>query len=52
MVLHNFLRSTVTEQITFDQGDSNSIPEFERLMDCYCQALVSKLETLDTITFT
>ena len=27
-------------------------PRFERTMDCCCQVLVSKLETLDAITFT
>ena len=46
------LCSTVTSQITFDQRDSKSIPTFERAMDHCRQALVSKLETLDTITFT
>ena len=39
------------KQITFDQRDSNLSPKFERAMDRRCQALVSKLETLDTITF-
>ena len=46
MVSHDLSRSIVTNQITFDQQDFHSTPEFERA----CQALVSKLETLDTIT--
>ena len=46
------LPSTVTNQITFDQQDFHSAPEFKRTMDRRCQALVSKLETLDTISFT
>ena len=36
MVSHDLLRSTVTNQITFDQRDSNSIPDFERAMDLRC----------------
>ena len=52
MVSHDLPRSTVTNQITFDQQDFHSTPEFERAIDRRCQALVSKLETLDTITFT
>ena len=46
MVSHDLLRSTVTNQITFDQN-------FELAMDRCCQALISKLamETLDTISF-
>ena len=52
MVSHYMLRSVVTNQITFDQQDSNSVPHFERAIDRHCQALVSNLETLDTITFT
>ena len=52
MVSHDLLRSTVSNLITFDQRDSKSIPTFERAMDRCCQALVSKLETLDTITVT
>ena len=52
MICHLDLpRSIVTNQITFDQQDSNSIPDFERAMDPSCQTLVSNLETLDTITF-
>ena len=46
MVSHDLPCSTVTNQIAFDQRDSNMIPEFERTMDRRCQALVSKLETL------
>ena len=54
MVSHDFLRSTVTNQIAFNQRDSKSISNFERAMDRCCQALVSrfflvsKLETMDT----
>ena len=40
-------RSTVTEQIAFDQRDLHSTPVFERAMYRHCLALVSKLETLD-----
>ena len=40
----------MTGQIPFDQRDLNSTPEFEPAMDRHCQVLVSKLETLDTIT--
>ena len=46
MVSHDLSRSTVTEQIAFDQRDLHSTPEFERAMDRRCQALVSKFETL------
>ena len=46
MVSHYLLRSTVANQITFDQRDSTSILKFERPMDRCYQALVSKLETL------
>ena len=52
MVSHDLLRSTVTNEIAFDRRDSNAFPKFERSMDLCCQALVSKLETLDAITFT
>ena len=52
MVSDDLLRLTVTKQITFDQQDLNSTPDFERAMDRRCQGLVSKLETLDTIIFT
>ena len=52
MVSYDLLRSAVTNQTTFDQQDSNLVPHFERAIDRHCQALVSNLETLDTITFT
>ena len=52
MVSYDLPRSIVTNQITFYQQDSNSIPDFERAMDPSCQTLVSNLETLDAITFT
>ena len=52
MVSHDLLCSTVTKQIPFDQRDSNLIPKFERAVDRRCRVLVSKLEPLDTITFT
>ena len=50
LVSHDLLRSMVTNQIAFDQQDLNSTPAFERATDRRCQGLVSKLETLDTIT--
>ena len=50
MVSPELSRSAVTNQIAFDQRDFRSTFEFERTMDRRCQALVSKLETLDTIT--
>ena len=43
MVLHDLSRSTITNQIAFDQRDLHSTPEFERAMDHRCQAQVSKL---------
>ena len=46
MVSHDLPCSIVTNQIAFDQRDSNTIPEFECTIDRRCQALVSKLETL------
>ena len=54
MVSHNLLRLrlTVTKQIAFYQQDFHSIPEFEHAVNRRCQALLSKLEILDTITFT
>ena len=52
IVSHDFLRSTVTNQIAFDQRDFQSISIFERTMDRCCQVLVSKSETLEPITFT
>ena len=51
-VSHHLLRSTLTNQFPFDQQDSNMFPKFERTMERCCQTLVSKLETLDAITFT
>ena len=44
MISHDLARSAVTNQIAFDQRDLQSTPEFERTMDCRCQAMVSKLE--------
>ena len=52
MVSYDLLCSIVTNQIAFDQRDLHSTPEFERTMDHCCHALVSKLETKGTITFT
>ena len=52
MVSYDLPRSMVSNQITFDPHNSNSFPDFERVMDRGCQMLVSNLETLDTITFT
>ena len=52
MASHDLLHSTVTNQIACNQRDLYSTPELERMMDCRCQVLVSKLETSDTITFT
>ena len=46
------MKTVVTNQTALDQWDLHSIAEFERTMDRRCQALVSELETLDTITFT
>ena len=37
-------------KVAFDQSDLHSTPEYECRMDCGCQVLVSRLETLDTIT--
>ena len=51
MVSHDLLRSTVTNQIAFDRQGSNIFRRFERTIDCCCQALVSKVETLDALTF-
>ena len=45
MVSHDLPRSTVTNQIAFDQRDLHSTPEFERVLEHRCQVLVSKLET-------
>ena len=52
MVSHDLPRSTVTNQIAFDQQDLNALPDFKLAMDRRCWALVSNLETRDTITFT
>ena len=52
MVSHGLPCSTVTNQTALDQQDLYSTPEFQRAMERRCQALISKLETLDTITFT
>ena len=52
MVSHGLLRSMVTNQFPFDRRDENTFPKFGRTMHHSCQALVSKLETLDTFTFT
>ena len=49
MVSHELLRLTVNNQIAFDQRVSTSIPKPDGLL---LPELVSKLETLDTITFT
>ena len=46
MVSHDLPLSTVTNQTTYDQRDSNSSHKFERAIDRRCQALVFKLETL------
>ena len=51
MVSHDQLYSAVTSQFALDQRDSYLTPKFELAMDRCCQALVSKLETLDSITF-
>ena len=51
MVSHDLQHSTVTNQITFCGRHSHSTPEFDGAVDLRCQALVSKLETLDIITF-
>ena len=50
---HDLLYSVVTNQIAFDHQDSKSVStcNFECVMKQCCQALVSKLETLDTINF-
>ena len=52
MVSNDLLRLMVPNKIAFDQWDSISILKFERAMDRRYQALVSKLETPDTISFT
>ena len=45
MESNDLLCSTVTNQIAFDQQDSESSPKFEYPMDRCCLALVSKLGT-------
>ena len=45
MVSRDLPRSTITNQIAFDQRHLHSTPEFEHEMNHRCQALVSKLET-------
>ena len=52
IVSHDLLCSTVTNQIAFDRRDSSMFPKFERTIHSCCQAMVSKLETVDAITFT
>ena len=52
MVSHDLPRSTVTNEVAFDQPDLYWTPEFEHMIDLRYQALVSKLEPLDSITFT
>ena len=48
MVSHpDLLYTTVTKQVAFDQRDLPSAPVFEHAIDHRCQALVSKLKTLD-----
>ena len=51
MLSHDLSGSTVPNQIAFDQRGFHSISEYERAIDRCCQALVSKSETLNTITF-
>ena len=52
MVSYDLPRSMVTDQITFDQQDLNSVPDLECVMDRGYQMLVSNLESVDSITFT
>ena len=52
IVSQDLWSSTVTGRIAFDQQDSKTILKFERLMKRFCQAPVSKLETLVAISFT
>ena len=52
MVSHDLQRSTVTNQTALNQRHMHWIPEFECTMELPCQALVSRLETSDIITFT
>ena len=52
MVSHDLPLSAVSNQIAFDHRDLRSTPEFEHATDRRCHTLVSKMETLHTITFT
>ena len=52
MVSQDLPHSMVTNQIAFDQQDLHSTPEIEHMMERHCQALISKLETSDNMTFT
>ena len=45
------MKTAVTILHWIDEIRNQFPPTFERLMDRCCQALVSRLETLDTITF-
>ena len=49
-VSYDLQHLAVTYQLAFNQQDLYLTPEFQHMMDCCSQALVSKLETLDTIT--
>ena len=49
---HELPHSAVTNQMAFNQRDLHSTFELERAMDCCCQVLISKLETLGIINFT
>ena len=56
MISHDLLHLVMTNKVTFDEQDSETISNFDCAMDHSCQALVSlflvsKLETLDTIGF-
>ena len=46
MVSHDLPRSTITNQIAFDQRDLHGTPEFERAIGHRCQALVSTFTRL------
>ena len=52
MVSHDLMHSTVLNQVALDQRDLHLTYQFECAMDRLYQALVYKLETLHTITFT
>ena len=51
MVSHDLSHLTLTNQIAFSQRESHSTPAFECAMEHRYEALVSKLEILDAITF-